>query len=361
MIIMNSVKFKIFWVVILFAFSLCAESRTVKCYRCNGTGRIYFQHGIGTFGHSNKKSQCPICHQWILAGVSHSDPCPACNGLGSINKPDYNNSSQRNKSNGGNSSNNDVPVQNGFTAEQQLALDMLNASLSGYDGFMDQNRCYGKVYKYNPQNHKGQFQLTQSINNRKRCRIASFTDNGGVTIWGDNEFYGVNVKNEILEKLMDIHKKGEYVKDFTMTNTGKYWCVSYGKDNWFAWHANGFQGLYDALNQFIKMGVGIRSVAMDENEHFIVVGDNGHVVYSMQYEKVVKDAINKFGQVYGVSLNVYGGCILCCQNGVYFNGLASSVADVLKKINYIPKVFKHSYTGHYFFGNGTDYVYNYWF
>lgn len=361
MLTMNCLRSRIAFVAVFSAFFLYAESRPIECRRCRGKGIIFFQHNVGTFGLSNKKSQCPICHQWILAGSSHSDPCPDCQGRGTINTPDNNNRSrQRNQSGGGNSSNNNVPIQNGFTQEQQLALDLLEAQLQGYDGFLDQNHCYGKVYKYNPKNHRGQNVLTQCIQDKKECRIASFTDNGGVIIWGNNNYYANNVSSDIINKLSDIYNKQEYVKDFTISNGGKYWCVSYGKDQWFAWHAVGSQTLYDCLNHFIKKGVGIRSVGLDDYGRCIVVGDDGEVKYSIEYEKAVKDAINKFGQIYGVSINSNGCCLFCCQNGVYFNGLASSAADALTRLNYIPRVCKHSYTGHYFFSDGKGRC-DYWF
>ena len=52
------------------------------CPRCHGKGRVKTFASVSTFGISNKKQQCPICHQWVSLGDSHYDTCPQCGGSG---------------------------------------------------------------------------------------------------------------------------------------------------------------------------------------------------------------------------------------------------------------------------------------
>lgn len=133
-------KSRLFFLFAIFLFAnigLFAQT----CTRCHGKGIIYFQYGTGTYGHNNSKKQCPICHQWVPSGVSHSDPCPSCNGRGSIRSTNTNHSSRNNNSSQTNGT---------FEATQNFILEnALNAQLKGYDGFLDQNNCYGNIGKYN--------------------------------------------------------------------------------------------------------------------------------------------------------------------------------------------------------------------
>lgn len=53
-----------------------------ECPRCHGKGRVKTFASVSTYGISNKKQQCPICHQWVTFGDEHYDTCPQCGGSG---------------------------------------------------------------------------------------------------------------------------------------------------------------------------------------------------------------------------------------------------------------------------------------
>lgn len=52
------------------------------CPRCHGKGRIKTFSAVSTYGVTNKKQQCPVCHQFVSVGETHYDSCPQCNGSG---------------------------------------------------------------------------------------------------------------------------------------------------------------------------------------------------------------------------------------------------------------------------------------
>ena len=351
-------KYQLLLLVLSLFYAVNTAAQSTDCPRCKGKGKIYFQYGLSTFGHTNTKKQCPICHKMVLAGVSHCDDCPDCGGRGRIVRSNGSrNTSTRNSSH----SSSGVTQQYGLTPEQQqMCLDNMNSQLEGYDGFLNQNRAYGKVYKFNPRNHQGQTPLTNKISELNRASIAIFTDSGGLIIYDGNGYLTNNIRNDINDKLASINRNREVIRDITISDSGNYWCVIYGKDGWFAWHASATNEIYNKLNCFINTNEFINSVAFDSFGHYVIVGERGTVLCSSLYQDVVNRARQKFGKIISASVTDHGGCVLCCQNGVYFNGIASSIADVLKSINYIPRVIKHSYTGHYFIGDGKGGC-RYWF
>lgn len=342
-------KSRLFFLFAIFLFAnigLYAQT----CTRCHGKGIIYFQYGTGTYGHNNSKKQCPICHQWVPSGVSHSDPCPSCNGRGSIRSTNTNHSSRNNNSSQTNRT---------FEATQNFILEnALNAQLKGYDGFLDQNNCYGNIGKYNPNNHVYLNSLTNKIKELNRCTSGGFSSKGaGVIIFDGYGFQAENVPQELLDQLFEINRNEQTIKDVTFSDNGTYWCVVYNINGWFALAP---QEVYDQLNSMIDKEIGIRSVALDDFGHYIIVGDDGTVLCSQKYQNIVNEARNKFGKIVCASTTLHGGVVLCCDNGVYFNRISSSVADVLKKLDFIPKVVKISYTGHYLITDGNNYSF-YWF
>lgn len=211
------------------------------CTRCHGKGIIYLPIWHGTYGHNNSKKQCPICHQWVPSGVSHSDPCPSCNGRGSIRSTNTNHSSRNNNSSQTNGT---------FEATQNFILEnALNAQLKGYDGFLDQNNCYGNIGKYNPNNHVYLNSLTNKIKELNRCTSGGFSSKGaGVIIFDGYGFQAENVPQELLDQLFEINRNEQTIKDITFSDNGTYWCVVYNINGWFALAP---QEVYDQLNSMM--------------------------------------------------------------------------------------------------------------
>lgn len=52
------------------------------CPRCHGKGRVKTFASVSTYGVSNRKQECPICHKWVPFGDEHYDSCPQCGGSG---------------------------------------------------------------------------------------------------------------------------------------------------------------------------------------------------------------------------------------------------------------------------------------
>lgn len=338
---------KIVRILLLSVFSflvVCASAQDHKCYRCHGKGIIYFQHNVGTYGQDNTKRQCPICHKWVHAGVSHSDPCPDCNGLGVVSGSGKNTSNVRNTS-----GNDSAPETYGLSAEtQQQMLNAMNAQLSGEDGFVNQNNCYGEFYQYNPTSHVYLNTLTDKIKELNRCSTGSFSSNGaGVIIYDGYGFQTQGVPQPLLDRLFEINSKHQTIKDVTITDNNTYWCVIYGN----AWAALAPENVYQQLNAMLPRG--ISSVALNDYGHYIIVGNDGSTLCSSQYyQERVNEACGRFGKVVSASIDLFGRVALCCERGVYICGAPSSVADALKKINFIPKVVKFSFTGHYLITDG---------
>lgn len=330
------------------------------CPRCHGKGIIYFQHSTGTYGHNNSKKQCPICHQWVPSGVSHTDPCPSCNGCGSIRNSNSNHSSKskNNSSTDNNFSSIDAAVQAMQQEMWDIAIENSYGQLKGYEGSLNQNNCYGNIGKYNPNNHVYLNTLTNKIKELNRCTTGGFSSNGaGVIIFDRNGFQAEKVPQELLDKLFEINKSQQTIRDITFSDNGTYWCVVYNFNGWFALAP---QEVYDRLNSLNNKNIGIRSVALDDFGHYIIVGDDGTVLCSPKYQTIVNEARNKFGKIVCASTALHGEVVLCCDRGVYFNKISSSVADVLKKLDFIPKVMKISYTGHYLITDGNNCAF-YWF
>ncbi|WP_065219248.1 MULTISPECIES: zinc finger-like domain-containing protein [Butyricimonas] len=340
--------------LVIFSFSfVCLSAQDRKCYRCHGKGIIYFQHNVGTYGQNNSKKQCPICHKWVPAGVSHSDPCPDCNGHGVVSSSGSNKSNTRNTS-----GNNNASETYGLSAEtQQQMLNVMNGQLRGEEGFLNQNNCYGKYYQYNPTSHVGLNTLTDKIKELNRCSTGAFSANGaGVIVFDGYGFQTQGVPQALLDRLFQINKEQQTIKDVTITDNGTYWCVIYGN----CWAAYAPEGVYNQLNVMINKS-GISSVALNDSGHYIIVGNDGSTLCSSQYyQERVNEARGKFGKIISASIDLFGRVALCCERGVYLCGAPSSVADVLKSINIIPKVVKISFTGHYLITDGKGVCW-YWF
>lgn len=353
-------RFSIFLIIALTAVT---QANAHKCLRCGGKGIIYFQHGTGTYGHNNSKRQCPICHQWIPSGVSHSDRCPDCGGTGEIG------GNKRNSSRNGNSSSSSSSGSysndySGLTPNEQLQLDMMNAQYQGYEGFMNENHCYGKIGKYNPNNHRQLDYLTKHFQNGSHGRLAAFSaDGAGVVIEGRNANVYQNIPSGMADAILKGNKQAGTFIDIALSDYGKYWSVIYDVNGVRYWHAYATDEIYGKLNELCGANKKICTVAIDDFNRYIISCDDGTTVCSSQYVDLVNKARNKFGNIKCASITAHGSVVLCCERGVYFNYIASSAADVLKKLDFIPRYIKTSYTGHYFISDNRDYehyTYYYW-
>ena len=334
---------------------LFAQDRT--CTKCHGRGIITFQYGMSTFGINNSKKQCPICHQWVSAGSAHSDPCPKCNGTGRIPRP-VTSTSKSNSYSTPVSNSSSAPVNYNYSPNVQYPIsNATNINIQGYDGFMEQNNCYGNIVRYFPNNHVYLNDLTNKIKELNRCRTGAFSSKGnGVIVFDNNGFQAKNIPQDLLNKLFEINKNQQDIRDVAFSENGTYWCVIYNINGWYAYSPKEFQ---DRMNDMISRRIGVRSVALDDYGNYVIVGDDGSVLCSPKYQQTINEARNKFGKI--ISASVTNSCyVFCCERGVYFNGIQSSVADILKKTSYIPKVVKITSTGHYLITDGNNACW-YWF
>lgn len=333
-----------------------APVKAGTCYRCHGKGIVYFQYGTGTYGHNNSKRQCPICHQMVPSGVTHTDPCPDCGGSGQTRSNTRSGSSSRSSSSSSSSSYSGGYQSYGtLTPNEQLQLDMMKAQYKGYEGFMNQNRCYGKINKYNPQNHHYLSVVTGDIKKENSGRLAAFSASGaGVVIRGNNGYCYQGLPKEMVSTIDEINtQKGRFI-DITISDYGKYWCVVHDRNGTRYWRAMADQSIYDQLHALDNAGKKVCTVALDDFSHYIIACDDGTTVCSKEFEDLVNKARAKYGDIKSASFTAHGGCVMCCERGVYFNSIASSVADVLKKLSFLPRCIKVSYTGHYFISDNSD-------
>ena len=333
-----------------------------RCLRCGGKGIVYFQRGgTGTYGHNNSKRQCPICHQMVPSGVSHSDRCPDCNGTGQIQSRSSRSSSRSRSSSSSSSSSSYQQYYGGFTPEQQLALDMMDARMRGYNGMVNENHSYGKAIRYDPTLHTYIDYLTDAIKEANEARIAAFSRNGiGVVIMGNNGYCYRHLPQSMIDVIDDVNNKKGRIIDINITEFGKRWSVISKVDNKFRWTVLASDDIYSKLHAFNDQGKEIVSVAMDEYSGYVIVCDDGTTECSPKFESTVRQAKNKFGKILSACVASQGHCVLCCERGVYFNSIPSSAVDILKKVGFIPRYVKVTNYGQYFISDGGGRCY-YWF
>lgn len=326
-----------------------------RCLRCGGKGIVYFQRGgTGTYGHNKSKRQCPICHQMVPSGVSHSDRCPDCNGTGQIQSRSSRSSASSRSSSSSSSSSSYQQYDGGFTPEQQLALDMMDARMRGYNGMVNENHSYGKAIRYDPTFHTSIGFLTDAIQKANEARIATFSRNGiGLVVMGNNGYYYNQLPQGMLDVILDVNKKEGRIVDINITELGKCWSVISRVGNKLIWNAVASEDILNKLQALNRQGKDIVSLAMDEYSNYVIVCDDGTTECSPEFEATVRQAKNKFGKILSACVTNLGGCVLCCDRGVYFKSIPSSAADILKKVDYIPRYVKVTSYGRYFISDGN--------
>ena len=221
---------------------------------------------------------------------------------------------------------------------------------------MNENNCYGKIGKYNPNNHQSLNVLINNIKEGGHCRLAAFSAYGaGVTVQGRNALCYQNAPSNLIDAILKGNKQSGTFIDITISDYGKYWCVIYDVNGVRYWHAYATDEIYGKLNELCGANKKICTVAIDDFNRYIISCDDGTTSCSSQYVDLVNKARNKFGNIKCACITAHGSVVLCCERGVYFNYIASSVADVLKKLDFIPRYIKTSYTGHYFISDNRDY------
>lgn len=75
-----------------------------------------------------------------------------------------------------------------------------------------------------------------------------------------------------------------------------------------------------------------------------------------QYSKAKEffEAANeKFGMILSVC-TTKKGIVVCCKNGVYYEGIPSNVEEKLKELDYIPRIVKYTDSGTYLITDGES-------
>ena len=238
---------------------------------------------------------------------------------------------------------------------------MMDARMRGYNGMVNENHSYGRAIRYDPTLHTPISFLTDAIQKANEARIAAFSRNGiGLVIMGDNGYYYHQLPQGMLDVILDVNKKEGRIIDINITQFGKCWSVISRVNNKLIWNALASDDIYNKLHALNSHGKDIISLAMDEYSNYVIVCDDGTTECSPEFEATVRQAKNKFGKILSACVTNLGGCVLCCDRGVYFKSIPSSAADILKKVDYIPRYVKVTSYGRYFISDGNTRSY-YWF
>lgn len=360
----NNWQIVVLTVLCVFISGFAVETQARNCFRCHGTGRVVFQRGgTGEFGVNNSKRKCPTCGEMVMHGVFHDDPCPACNGTGEMQSTERDKPSQRN-SRSEQSRTSQPQQQYGLTPEQfDAALSVMNAQIRGHDGeegSVNGVRVYGSCRAYNPLNHKAQPSVTDKIGELGRVDHVAFSTTGSIMTFDSYGFQCAGVPTAFIDAVSAVNRDHLPIRDVALSDNNQYWAVVYGADGGTAWRAYAPDEVYKQLNDVFARGSKISSVWLGGDGKFVVVGDDGIAYGTASMIEPINKAISRFGKVKSVNADRYGRMVICCERGVYCHYAPSSITDKLLEIDWLPRVVKFNYTGHYFIG-GNNGQYAYWF
>lgn len=196
---------------------------------------------------------------------------------------------------------------------------------------------YGNTVAYTD-NAVGLKYLSDNLNNDyKACKTGAITERYGVAIIGNNGYIKTSgVPSVIYEKLKEANANGHIIHDVCLSNNGTYYAIAFGQGGW---QANAPMAFLDQIRSYLKDGDVIMSMAINDKGEFAIITDKHFYGSTTTIHGIIKEAHEKYGYVYSVSLS-NKGIVVCCNGGCYFKDIPTKVFE---KIEYAAKQWKIKY------------------
>lgn len=198
---------------------------------------------------------------------------------------------------------------------------------------------------------QGLSSLVDAVKEWKACRTGALTETGtGIVVYGGNGYSSIGIPSSLSEKLQEINAEKLRIKDVTITNDNTYWCIVYGGNS--CYHVTP-SALSEKIKEYVNNGEEIYSVSINESGGWAIVTEE-HYAASTDFDLEVMEAANeKFGMILSVC-TTKKGIVVCCKNGVYYEGIPSNVEEKLKELDYIPRIVKYTDGGTYLITDGES-------
>jgi len=173
-------------------------------------------------------------------------------------------------------------------------------------------------------------------------KVGTINSSGvGVLIRGTNGYaYTGETPQGLKDQIVARNKANENIIDVNVTERGN-WVIIFGVNGY--WSSGYPQAFFSRLGEYNRNHETMRSACFNDSGAWAIVTD-AHFTGDDATHDFIKRAANLYGNIYSVFLTEMGK-VACCEQGVYYENIPSTVAGYLADISFKPRFVKFTDSG----------------